>query len=304
MEARSRKAPRRSAREAARAAANLAPGQILLLENVRFESGETKNDPALAQRYADLGENFVLDAFGSAHRAHASVVGVAKIRPAFAGRLVEKEVQALVKIRQDPAHPYTVVLGGAKVSDKIGVIKALLEQADSVLVGGAMAFTFIKAQGGEVGSSLVEEDQLELARELLASGKIKLPVDVVAVLAPGPDAQAPRQVFPAEQIQQGYSGVDIGPATQQAFAEALVGSRTVFWNGPVGVFELPPFDAGTRAVAEAIASLDAYTVVGGGDSAAAVEQMGLAAKYSHISTGGGASLEYLEAGSLPGLEVL
>lgn len=293
-----------SSQEAAQAAAGLTPGQILLLENVRFEPGETKNDPALAQRYAELGDNFVLDAFGSAHRAHASVVGVAQILPAFAGRLVEKEVQALAKIRQDPAHPYSVVLGGAKVSDKIGVIKALLEQADSVLVGGAMAFTFIKAQGGEVGSSLVEEDQLELARQLLASGKIKLPVDVVAVLAPGPDAQAPRQVFPAEQIQQGYSGVDIGPATQQAFAEALKGSTTVFWNGPVGVFEMPPFDAGTRAVAEAIASLDAYTVVGGGDSAAAVEQMGLAAKYSHISTGGGASLEYLEAGSLPGLEVL
>lgn len=293
-----------SSPEATHMATELQPGQVLLLENVRFEPGETKNDPDLARRYAALGQNFVLDAFGSAHRAHASVVGVAKILPAFAGRLVEKEVRALAKIRENPAHPYTVVLGGAKVSDKIGVIKALLEKADLVLIGGAMAFTFIKAQGGEVGSSLVEEDQLELARELLASAKIKLPVDVVAVSAPKPDAQAQRQIFPAQQIQQGYSGVDIGPATQQAFSEALVGSQTVFWNGPLGVFEMPPFDAGTRAVAQAIASLEAYTVVGGGDSAAAVEQMGLADKYSHISTGGGASLEYLEAGTLPGLEVL
>ncbi len=287
---------------------NFGPGTVTLLENVRFEPGETKNDPELARRYARLGEAFVLDAFGSAHREHASVVGVAKLLPSYAGILFEKEVRALSKLLSGFEHPYAVVLGGAKVSDKIGVIKSLLKRADKLLVGGAMAFTFVKAKGGEVGDSLVEEDKLDLARGLLAEAEelgkpLLLPEDVVA--APEIRSEAPREVVPADRIPKGLKGLDIGPKTRERFKEALEGAKTVFWNGPMGVFEVPPFDEGTLAVAQAIAGLTgAYTVVGGGDSVAAVNKLGLEDAFSHVSTGGGASLEFLEKGTLPGIEVL
>ena len=286
----------------------LGPGVVALLENVRFEPGETKNDPELARRYARLGEAFVLDAFGSAHREHASVVGVARLLPSYAGRLMEREVRALARLLSGYRRPYRVVLGGAKVSDKIGVIRSLLEHADGILVGGAMAFTFLKAEGGEVGDSLVEDDKLGLAREVLARARelgkpLLLPTDVVAAEAIREGA-VPR-VVPASAVPAGLKGLDIGPETQRRFAEALAGSKTVFWNGPMGVFEVPPFDQGTLAVARAVAGLaDAYTVVGGGDSVAAVRRLGLEEAFSHVSTGGGASLEFLEKGTLPGIEAL
>lgn len=283
------------------------PGEVLLLENVRFESGEKKNDPELAKKYARLGDAFVLDAFGSAHREHASVVGVARILPSYAGRLMEREVKALGKLLHDPQKPYWVVLGGAKVSDKIGVIKSLLPKVDGMLIGGAMAFTFIKAIGGQVGGSLVEDDKLELAAGLLEEARslgkqLLLPSDVVA--AEQISSEAETKIFPAFGIPEGWLGLDIGPESRKIFAEALAPAHTVFWNGPMGVFETPPFDAGTLAVAEAIAGLDAYTVVGGGDSVSAVKRLGYADKFSHVSTGGGASLEFLEKGTLPGIEVL
>ncbi len=286
----------------------LGPGVVALLENVRFEPGETKNDPELARRYARLGEAFVLDAFGSAHREHASVVGVARLLPSYAGRLMEREVRALARLLSGYRRPYRVVLGGAKVSDKIGVIRSLLEHADGILVGGAMAFTFLKAEGGEVGDSLVEDDKLGLAREVLARARelgkpLLLPTDVMAAEAIREGA-VPR-VVPAGAVPAGLKGLDIGPETQRRFAEALAGSKTVFWNGPMGVFEVPPFDQGTLAVARAVAGLaDAYTVVGGGDSVAAVRRLGLEEAFSHVSTGGGASLEFLEKGTLPGIEAL
>ncbi|BAW00848.1 phosphoglycerate kinase [Thermus thermophilus] len=294
--------------EALREAEALRPGEVLLLENVRFEPGEEKNDPELAARYARLGEAFVLDAFGSAHRAHASVVGVARLLPAYAGFLMEKEVKALSRLLQDPERPYAVVLGGAKVSDKIGVIESLLPRIDRLLIGGAMAFTFLKALGGEVGKSLVEEDRLDLAKDLLGRAealgvRVYLPEDVVA--AERIEAGVETRVFPARAIPVPYMGLDIGPKTREAFARALEGARTVFWNGPMGVFEVPPFDEGTLAVGRAIASLEgAFTVVGGGDSVAAVNRLGLKERFGHVSTGGGASLEFLEKGTLPGLEVL
>ncbi|APD10247.1 MULTISPECIES: phosphoglycerate kinase [Thermus] len=294
--------------EAYQAVRSLGPGEVALLENVRFEPGEEKNDPELAARYARLGDAFVLDAFGSAHRAHASVVGVARLLPAYAGFLMEKEVRALSRLLHEPERPYAVVLGGAKVSDKIGVIESLLPRIDRLLIGGAMAFTFLKALGGEVGKSLVEEDRLDLARDLLkrAEGlgvRVYLPQDVVAAteIAAGVETR----VFPADAIPVPYMGLDIGPKTQEAFAEALKGMRTVFWNGPMGVFEVPPFDQGTLGVGRAIAALEgAFTVVGGGDSVAAVNRLGLKERFGHVSTGGGASLEYLEKGTLPGIEVL
>lgn len=294
--------------EAYRAVQGLVPGEVTLLENVRFEAGEEKNDPELSARYARLGEAFVLDAFGSAHRAHASVVGVARLLPSYAGFLMEKEVRALSRLLESPERPYAVVIGGAKVSDKIGVLEALLPRIDRLLIGGAMAFTFLKAQGGEVGKSLVEEDRLELARSLLARAEelgveVHLPRDVVA--AERIEAGIATRVFPANAIPQPYMGLDIGPQTRQAFAEALKGVKTAFWNGPMGVFEVPPFDEGTLSVGRALAALEgAFTVVGGGDSVSAVNRLGLKDRFSHVSTGGGASLEFLEKGSLPGVEVL
>ena len=285
----------------------LTAGEVALLENVRFEPGEKKNDPELARAYARLGEAFVLDAFGSAHREHASVVGVARELPSYAGMLMEKEVRALGRLLHHPAHPYWVLLGGAKVSDKIGVIESLLPRVDGMAVGGAMAFTFIKASGGRVGASLVEDDKLNLAQSLLNRARelnkpLLLPSDVVAAQEIRGDAVT--RVVPADAVPEGWMGLDIGPRTREAFGSALAGARTVFWNGPMGVFETPPFDAGTLTVAEALAALDAYTVVGGGDSVAAVNRLGYADRFSHVSTGGGASLEFLERGTLPGIEAL
>ncbi|WP_457629632.1 phosphoglycerate kinase [Oceanithermus sp.] len=296
-----------SSEETAEAVRAARPGDVLLLENVRFEPGEKKNDPELARAYARLGEAFVLDAFGSAHREHASVVGVARELPSYAGLLMEKEVKALGRLLHHPAHPYWVVLGGAKVSDKIGVIESLLPKVDGMAIGGAMAFTFIKAAGWEVGASLVEDDKLGLALRLMDRAReldkpLLLPSDVVAAREIREDAET--RVVPADAVPEGWMGLDIGPRTREAFASALAGACTVFWNGPMGVFETPPFDAGTLAVAEAIAALDAYTVVGGGDSVAAVNRLGYADRFSHVSTGGGASLEFLERGTLPGIEVL
>jgi len=283
-------------------------GSVILLDNVRFESGEEKNDEALARKFARLGDAFVLDAFGSAHRAHASVTGVARFLPSYAGFLMEKEVESIGRVLHNPEKPYWVVLGGAKVSDKIGVIENLLPKATGMVIGGAMAFTFIKAQGGQVGKSLVEDDRLDLARELLKKAsdlgvKLLLPTDVVA--AQKIEAGAPTRIMPAHAIEDGWMGLDIGPESAKAFAEALQGAKTVLWNGPMGVFEIDDFAKGTLAIGEAIARLEgAFTVIGGGDSVAAANKLGMADKFSHVSTGGGASLELLELGTLPGIEAL
>ena len=283
-------------------------GSVILLDNVRFESGEEKNDEALARKFARLGDAFVLDAFGSAHRAHASVTGVARFLPSYAGFLMEKEVESIGKVLHNPEKPYWVVLGGAKVSDKIGVIENLLPRVTGMVIGGAMAFTFIKAQGGQVGKSLVEDDRLDLARELLKKAsdlgvKLLLPTDVVA--AQKIEAGAPTRIMPAHAIEDGWMGLDIGPESANAFAQALQGAKTVLWNGPMGVFEVDDFAKGTLAIGEAIARLEgAFTVIGGGDSVAAANKLGMADKFSHVSTGGGASLELLELGTLLGIEAL
>jgi phosphoglycerate kinase len=293
--------------EARRATAGLAPGQVLLLQNLRFEPGEEANDPAFAERLASLAELYVDDAFGAAHRAHASVVGVAERLPAYAGFLLAAEVKALSRLLEGPARPFVAVLGGSKVSDKLAVLSNLLGQVDTLVVGGGMCFTFLAAQGNGVGDSLFEQDQVGPVRDLLARAgregkRILLPTDLVVADAFAEDAR--RRVVPASAIEPGWRGLDIGPQSAAAFAAAVRDAKTVFWNGPMGVFEWPPFAAGTRAVAEAIASTSAYTVVGGGDSAAALAQFGLADKVDHLSTGGGASLELLEGRTLPGVSVL
>ncbi|MCZ2826998.1 MULTISPECIES: phosphoglycerate kinase [unclassified Modestobacter] len=290
-------------------AAALADGQVLMLENVRFEAAETSKDDAvrgeLADRLAGLAELYVDDAFGAVHRAHASVVDVAERLPHAAGRLVARELEVLTRLTEEPARPYVVVLGGSKVSDKLGVIEALLPKVDRLLVGGGMTYTFLAAQGHEVGTSLLEADQVDSCRRLLAEAgdRIVLPVDVVCT--PEFSADAPTTVLPATEIPAEQMSLDIGPKSVELFAEALAGARTVFWNGPMGVFELAPFQGGTRGVAQAVGAIDGLSVVGGGDSAASVRQLGLdEAAYGHISTGGGASLEYLEGRELPGLAVL
>ncbi len=293
--------------QAARAAEELAPGQVLLLQNLRFEPGEEANDPAFAERLAALAELYVDDAFGAAHRAHASVVGVAERLPAYAGFLLASEVKELSRLLEGPASPFVAVLGGSKVSDKLAVLSNLLGRVDTLVIGGGMCFTFLAAQGHGVGDSLFEPDQVDAVRDLMAraerEGKgILLPTDVVVADAFAEDAE--HRTVPASGIDSGWRGLDIGPDTAAAFAEAVLQARTVFWNGPMGVFEWPAFEAGTRTVAEAVASTDAYTVVGGGDSAAALAQFGLAEKVDHLSTGGGASLELLEGRTLPGVSVL
>jgi phosphoglycerate kinase len=295
--------------ETARALQDIEPGDVALLENVRFESGEEKNDAELNRKLAQLGDAFVLDAFGSAHRAHSSVSGVAGLLPHAAGFLLETEVSQLSKLLNDPVHPYAVILGGAKVSDKIAVIENLLPRVDTMLIGGAMAFTFIKAQGGQIGKSLVEDDKLDLARDLIEKAKARgvkllLPTDVV--IAQEIKEGTEHRVVPANAIPDGWMGLDIGPDSQKAYKAALEGAKTVFWNGPMGVFEVKPFDAGTFALAHAVAQLSssAFTVVGGGDSVAAVNDSGDAPKIGHISTGGGASLELLEGKTLPGVAAL
>jgi phosphoglycerate kinase len=293
--------------QAQRAAASLGPGQVLLLQNLRFEPGEETNDPAFAERLAALAELYVDDAFGAAHRAHASVVGVAERLPAYAGFLLAGEVKVLSRLLEDPARPFAAVLGGSKVSDKLAVLSNLLGQVDTLVVGGGMCFTFLAAQGHGVGDSLFEQDQVDPVRGLLARAeregkRVLLPTDVVVADAFAEDAS--RRTVPASAIEPGWRGLDIGPDTAAAFAAAIHDAKTVFWNGPMGVFEWAPFAAGTRAVAEAVASTSAYTVVGGGDSAAALAQFGLADKVDHLSTGGGASLELLEGRTLPGVSVL
>lgn len=280
-----------------------APGEVLLLENLRYHAEEEKNDPGFARQLAGLGDVYVNDAFGTAHRAHASTEGIiAFLKPAAAGLLMEKELEYLNKCTQNPEHPCVGILGGAKVSDKIEVIENLLKFVDRLLIGGAMAYTFLKAQGLPTGKSLVEEDKVELARQLLAKAgdRLMLPSDhVVAELF---EENAPSEVVTI--IPDGKMGLDIGPATAKAFGDVLRSSKTIIWNGPMGVFEKKPFDAGTVAVANAVAESGALSVVGGGDSEKAVKSAGVSAKISHISTGGGASLEFLSGLTLPGVAAL
>jgi phosphoglycerate kinase len=290
-------------------AGDLADGGVLLLENVRFEAAETSKDDAargeLADRLAALADVFVDDAFGAVHRKHASVFDVAERLPHYAGRLVGRELDVLTRLTTDPERPYVVVLGGSKVSDKLAVIEALLPKVDRLLIGGGMCFTFLAAQDHGVGSSLLERDQVDTCRRLLdeAGDKIVLPVDIVCADRFAADADI--SVTPADAIPDDLLGLDVGPLTVDLFTAELVDARTVFWNGPMGVFELAPFQDGTRGVAEAVGSVEGLSVVGGGDSAAAVRQLGLDEQaYGHISTGGGASLEYLEGRKLPGLAVL
>ena len=285
---------------------------IVMLENLRFAPGEEANDVAFAGALGEYADVYVDDAFGAAHRAHASVSALPELllatgRPAVAGRLLEREVEVLGRLLADPARPFVAILGGAKISDKLAVIESLAQRVDALLIGGAMAFTLLAAEGGQVGASLVEPDRLHDVRGAVAAARAKgvsvhLPVDVVA--APAIDAGAPTQVVPADAIPDGLMGLDVGPATVAAFAEVIAGARSILWNGPMGVFELEPFAAGTRGVARACADADAFTVVGGGDSLAAVAKEGLADRFDHLSTGGGASLEFLEGRTLPGIAIL
>jgi phosphoglycerate kinase len=285
----------------------LGPGELLLLENSRYESGETKNDPELARRLALLADLYVNDAFGAAHRAHATTAGVAELLPAFAGLLLEREVTELTAVRDNPKRPMCAILGGAKVSDKIAVLERLLDVADDVLIGGAMCFSFFRAQGIETGDSLVEEEGIELAREVLRKaeadgGGLRLPVDLV--IADRFAADAERREIDGVEVPAGWMGLDIGPRTVAAYSEPIAAAGTVLWNGPMGAFEMEPFAAGTRGVAEAVASAPGHTVIGGGDSAAAIAAFGLADQVDWLSTGGGASLELLEGKELPGVEAL
>ncbi len=288
-------------------AAGLSPGRVLLLENVRYEPGETENDPAFAAALAALADLYVDDAFGAAHRAHASTEGVAHLLPGYAGLLLERELSELTRVVESPRRPLVVVLGGAKVSDKVGVIDRFLELADRILIGGAMCFSFFRAQGIATGDSLVEEEGVTLAAEALrkAEGReceLMLPVDLV--LGRSFDAATERRDGDGVEVPDGWMGLDIGPRTAAAYAEAIAAAGTVLWNGPMGAFELAPFAAGTRTVAEAVAAAPGTTVVGGGDSVAALHEFGLAEKVDWVSTGGGASLELLEGKKLPGVEAL
>lgn len=288
-------------------AAALKPGELLMLENVRFEAGETKNNPDLAKAFASLAEIYVNDAFGSAHRAHASTAGVADYLPAVCGFLIQKEITVMGKALSDPKRPFVAILGGAKVSDKIGVINNLLDKVDTLIVGGGMAYTFAKAQGYSIGDSLCEDDKVELAREMLEKAKAKgvkllLPVD--NRVGDKFDANCSVKVVGSDNIPNGWMGMDIGPETEKLFCEAIKGAGTVVWNGPMGVFEFDKFAGGTLAVAKAVADSGAVSIIGGGDSAAAVAKLGFGDKMTHISTGGGASLEFLEGLELPGIAAL
>ena len=288
-------------------AAALKGGEIMLLENLRFDIREEKNDPSFAKELASMAELYVSDAFGTVHRAHASTAGVAAFLPAVSGLLVAKELEVMGGALNDPKRPFVAVLGGAKVSDKIGVINNLLDKADTIIIGGGMAYTFAKAQGGEIGKSLCENDKLDYALEMIEKAKkngvkLLLPTDTVAADSFSNDAK--RMVVSTMDIPADYEGMDIGPNTTKTFCDAVKGAGTVVWNGPMGVFEFENFAAGTRAMAQALADSGAVTIVGGGDSAAAVEQMGFADKITHISTGGGASLEFLEGLELPGVACL
>jgi phosphoglycerate kinase len=294
--------------EVRRGVGRLEAGELLVLENTRFEPGETKNDPELSRELASLAEAYVDDAFGAVHRAHATTVGVTEyLRPAVAGHLLEREVTTLTSLIENPERPLVVVLGGAKVTDKIALIERFLELADAVLIGGAMCFSFFRAQGHETGDSLVEEEGIELARKALEKAeqsdcKLLLPVDLV--LGDSFDANAERRDLDGVDVPDGWMGLDVGPRTVDAYSKEVAGAGSVFWNGPMGAFELAPFAAGTRALAEAVAEAPGTTVVGGGDSAAALAEFGLADRVTHLSTGGGASLELLEGKQLPGVEAL
>ena len=288
-------------------AAALRPGQILLLENTRFEKGETKNDPELAKAMASMAEVYVSDAFGAVHRAHASTAGVAAYLPAVSGFLIEKELEIMGGALANPKRPLVAILGGSKVSSKIGVINHLLDIADMIIIGGGMAYTFAKAQGGSVGTSLLESDWLDYCNDMIAKAKEKgvqllLPVDTLCAKEFSADAEP--VLHDTMSIPDDMMGMDIGPKTVEEYAAAVKGAGTVIWNGPMGVFEFPKFAEGTRAIAKALADTDAITIIGGGDSAAAVAQMGFADKMTHISTGGGASLEFLEGKELPGVACL
>ena len=294
--------------ESAKAAiADMKEGEIVLLENTRFHKEEEKNDPAFAKALADLADIFVSDAFGTVHRAHASTAGVADYIPAVAGYLIGKELGIMGKALENPERPFVAILGGAKVADKIGVIKNLLQKCDSLIIGGGMAYTFFKAMGYEIGTSLLDADSIELAKELMAEAKerkvnLLLPIDTVVATEFAPDAE--HKTVPADQIPAGWMGLDIGEKTIELFRKTIVEAKTVIWNGPMGVFEMPAFAVGTKAVAQACADCEGTTIVGGGDSASAVKKLGFADKITHISTGGGASLEFLEGKILPGVAVL
>ena len=288
-------------------AAALKDGDVMLLENTRFEKGETKNDPELSKALASLADVFVNDAFGTAHRAHSSTAGVADYLPAVSGFLVQKEVSIMGKALSDPERPFVAVLGGAKVSDKLNVINNLLEKVDTLIIGGGMAYTFLKAQGYGIGTSLLDAESIDLAKDIMAEAKAKnvnflLPIDTV--VATEFDANAEHKVVPSTEIPDGWMGMDIGPKTAELFKKTIVEAATVVWNGPMGVFEFPAFAEGTKKVAEACAECAGTTIIGGGDSASAVKKLGFADKMTHISTGGGASLEFLEGKTLPGVAVL
>jgi phosphoglycerate kinase len=293
--------------EVTRAVMAAEAGSVTMLENLRFDPGETTDDPAFAEQLASLADRYVDDAFGAAHRAHASVVGVARLLPSVAGRLMQREIEVLSRLRDDAEEPFVAILGGAKVSDKLGTVRALIERVDALLVGGAMAFTFLAARGAQVGRSLVEPDRIDEVREAMAEADrrgvlVQLPEDVVA--APEPTVEARRRTVPADDIPRDEMGLDIGPRTVEEFARTIADARTILWNGPMGMFELEPFSAGTRGVATAVAGSKGFTVVGGGDSLAALAKFGLADSIDHLSTGGGASLEFLEGRDLPGIAVL
>lgn len=286
---------------------NMQNGDVVLLENVRFEAGEEKNDEQLSKAFSNLADIYVNDAFGTAHRAHSSTTGVADFLPAVSGFLIEKELEFLGSALEEPKKPFISILGGAKVSDKIGVIDSLLEKVDKLIIGGGMAFTFFKAQGYEIGNSICEDDKLDLANDILEKAKQKgveilLPVDTHISTEYSNEGEDKFVEF--SEIPEGWEGLDIGPKTIEIFADAVGNAKTVVWNGPLGVCEFPKFKTGTESIAKILADLDAVTIIGGGDSAAAIEKMGLADKMTHISTGGGASLEFLEGKKLPGIECL
>lgn len=282
---------------------SLAPGDVMMLENLRFHPGETANDPAFSVSLSEPVDAYVNDAFGACHRAHASVVGPPLILPSAAGRLLEREVEVLSGMLDAPKHPFVAILGGAKVSDKLGVIEALLDRCDTILVGGAMAFTFFAAQGRAIGDSLVEPDRVDDCKHLLATGRVQVPIDVV-IAQEMTETATTRIVGNGGGIPDGWKGLDIGPESAAIFSDAIADARMVLWNGPMGVFEMAPFASGTQAIAHAVAECSGFTIIGGGDSAAAVRQFGLADEIDHVSTGGGASLELIEHGDLPGLAAL
>ena len=291
--------------DAKKLAQNLQNGEVMLLENVRFHKEEEANDPEFAKSLANLAEVYVNDAFGTAHRAHASTAGVADYLPAVSGFLIKKELDFMGKALENPERPFVAILGGAKVSDKIGVIENLLEKVDTLIIGGAMAYTFLKSQGIKIGNSLCEEEKLDLAKSLIEKAeqknvKLMLPLDNVSATSTDDNAE----IRVSAGIEDGFAGFDIGPETIEAYEKELENAKTVIWNGPLGMFELDRFAKGTESIAKKLAEIDAITIIGGGDSAAAIEKAGLADKMSHVSTGGGASLEFLEGKKLPGIECL